>query len=189
MHGKLSRLVPLSKYCHCKIWIGSNLNNLSRTSYCPSHWPSKEDLWQNTRSCTTCSPPVIKIPKIISQIKPLRETKPKAEAWQDPSHSEMFQKQLFKGQKGHVLIFGNIKAHVKCVRKPPPNLSHRLNVTKKKFGLWRSNEPKKAKPFILEHDDKPGHPLMASLVDMEGQFILDVICRCKIRCKFQVWFN
>ena len=55
---------------------------------------------RHTAHSTTQSRPVIKDPKIISQIKPHRETKPKAEAWQDPTYSEMFQKQPFKGQKG-----------------------------------------------------------------------------------------
>ena len=43
-----------------------------------------------------------KDPKIISQIKPFRETKPKAEAWQDPTYSEKIKKQPFKGQKGRL---------------------------------------------------------------------------------------
>ena len=51
---------------------------------------------------TTQSRLEIKDPKIISQIKPCRETKPKAEAWQDPTYSEKFQKQPFKGQKGRL---------------------------------------------------------------------------------------
>ena len=45
----------------------------------------KEKPWK-TKWSTTCSRPVIKDPKIISQIKPRRETKPKAEAWQDSSY-------------------------------------------------------------------------------------------------------
>ena len=51
---------------------------------------------------TMQSRPVIKDPKINSQIEPRRETKPKAEAWQDCTYSKKFQKQPFKGQKGHL---------------------------------------------------------------------------------------
>ena len=40
--------------------------------------------------------------KIISEMEPHRETKPKAEAWEDPTYSEMLQKQPFKGQKGRL---------------------------------------------------------------------------------------
>ena len=48
------------------------------------------------------SRPEIKDPKIISEMEPHRETKPKAEAWEDPTYSEMLQKQPFKGQKGRL---------------------------------------------------------------------------------------
>ena len=48
---------------------------------------------------TTQSRPVIKDPKIISRIKPCRETKPKAEAWQDPTYSESSKNSLSKAKK------------------------------------------------------------------------------------------
>ena len=58
---------------------------------------------QKTEECTTRSRPEIKDPKIILEMEPHRETKPKAEAWEDPTYSEMLQKQPFKGQKGRLM--------------------------------------------------------------------------------------
>ena len=57
---------------------------------------------EGSMQCTTRSRPEIKDPKIISEMEPHRETKPKAEAWEDPTYSEMLQKQPFKGQKGRL---------------------------------------------------------------------------------------
>ena len=51
---------------------------------------------------TTRSRLEIKDPKIVSEMEPHRDTKPKAEAWEDPTYSEMLQKQPFKGQKGRL---------------------------------------------------------------------------------------
>ena len=62
------------------------------------------DNCENAKSqhSTTRSRLEIKDPKIISEMDPHRDTKPKAEAWEDPTYSDVLQKLPFKGQKGRL---------------------------------------------------------------------------------------
>ena len=90
--------------------------------------------------------PEIREPKIISKIKPCRETKPKAETWQDPTYFEKYQKQPLKGHLkatsltflSLIIFFGKCFESLCKIMRESENIFQKLpsKASSLQFNLW-----------------------------------------------------